>query len=327
METLLLGMGDMAGLLEMGEVIDAVEQAFRDYAAGHAQMPAKTYVRLDKGDFRAMPASLPGAAGMKWVNVHPGNPKMGLPTVMAVFIYSDPDTGYPLAIMDATELTSYRTAAASACASKYLARSGSRTLGLIGAGRQAQFHLVSHAALFKLEEVRVYDMKPEAVDAFIARFPNFNVIRASAEEAVASDIVCTLTPAISPVVKASWVRRGTHINAVGADAPGKEELEPAVLDLARVVVDDLEQSSHGGEINVPLSSGLFKKEQIWATLGQVITGTRPGRDSADRITVFDSTGLAIEDLAAARLAYDRAVAGGGYHSMVMVQPAAIPSRR
>lgn len=327
MDTILLGRDDVAGLLDMRETIRVVEQAFRYYAAGQAQMPPKTYIQLEKGDFRAMPCSLPGAAGIKWVNVHPGNPKIGLPTVMAVFVYNDPDTGFPLAIMDATDITSYRTAAASACASRYLARPDSRTLGLIGAGRQANFHLLSHAALFELDEVRVFDIKAEAVDSFMSRFPELNVVRASVEEAVASDIVCTLTPAVFPVVKASWVKRGTHINAVGADAPGKEELEPAVLGLARVVVDDLEQASHGGEINVPLSSGLYKTGQIWATLDQVITGVRPGRDSADQITVFDSTGLAIEDLAVAQLAYGKAAARGGYTFMAMVQSPAVPAAR
>jgi alanine dehydrogenase len=206
----------MAELLQMDEVLSAVEQAFRDCALGQGQMPPKVYLQTSRGDFRAMPGALPGAVGIKWVSVHPRNPKIGLPTVMGVFIYSDPDTGYPLAIMDATEITAFRTAATSAIASKYLARPDSHTLGLIGAGRQAYMHLKSHALIFQLKTVRVYDVRPEAVDAFINYFPQFNVKRASLEEATVSDIVCTLTPAKSPVVKASWVRPGTHINAVGA---------------------------------------------------------------------------------------------------------------
>jgi len=139
------------------------------------------------------------------------------------------------------------------------------------------------------------------------------------EEAVASDIVCTLTPARSPVVKASWVRPGTHINAVGADAEGKQELDPDVLKMARVVVDDIDQACHSGEINVPVSQHLFEPEQVWSTLGEIIAGTKPGRQDAQAITIFDSTGLAIEDIATAQLVYQRAKEQGDYPSLDIVE--------
>jgi len=229
MSTLLLSKSDVAELLDMGEVISVVEQAFRDYAIGLAQMPPKVYIQLEKGDFRAMPSAVPGAVGVKWVNVHTGNRELGLPTVMGIFIYSDPDTAYPLAIMDGTEITAYRTAAASAIASKYLARPDARTLGLVGTGRQAHMHLQSHAQIFSLEAIKVYDWRPEAVETFIGHFPRFKVEGTSVEGALASNIVCTVTPATVPLVRASWVRPGTHINAVGADAQGKCELDPDIL--------------------------------------------------------------------------------------------------
>ena len=308
----------MAELLDIGEVMGIVEQAFRDYATGRAQMPAKVYIQLEKGDFRAMPGAVPGAVGVKWVNVHPANREIGLPTIMGIVVYSDPDTAYPLAIMDATEITTYRTAATSANASKYLARSDSRTLGLIGAGLQAYMHLQSHALVFPLETIKVCDVRPEAVEAFISHFPQFKVEKASAEETAASDIVCTLTPSMAPVVKASWVRPGTHINAVGADAEGKQELDPELLHTARVVVDDLEQACHGGEMNVALREGLFKKEQVWGTLGEIMAGAKPGRKNAQTITIFDSTGLAIEDIATARLVYQKAKDRGSYLSVDIV---------
>jgi ornithine cyclodeaminase/alanine dehydrogenase-like protein (mu-crystallin family) len=158
-------------------------------------------------------------------------------------------------------------------------------------------HLQSHALLFPLEAIRVHDIRPEAVEAFIAHFSHLNVVAASAEEAAASDIVCTLTPATTPVVKASWINPGTHINAVGADADGKQELDPEILRMAHVVVDDIGQACQGGEINVPCRQGLFKKERIWGTLVEIIAGTKPDRQDAHAITLFDSTGLAIEDLA------------------------------
>ena len=318
MSTLLLTKNDMTELLNMGEVMDVVKQAFRDYASGRAHMPTKVYIKLEKGDFRAMPSAVPGAVGVKWVNVHPGNRELGLPTVIGILIYSDPDSAYPLAIMEATEITAFRTAATSANACKYLARPDSRTLGLIGAGRQAYMHVQSHALLFPLDVIRVYDIRPEAVEAFVTHFSRFNVVAASAEEAAASDIVCTLTPATAPVLKASWIRPGTHINAVGADAEGKQELDPEILGMAHVVVDDIGQACQGGEINVPLQEGLFKKEQIWGTLGEIVAGRKPGRQDATAITVFDSTGLAIEDLATARLAYQKAKERGGYLAVDLV---------
>jgi alanine dehydrogenase len=306
MPTLLLNKKDVQNLIAMDEVIPVVEKAFKDLTEGKAAMPSKVYLTVKDGDFRAMPAALPGAAGMKWVNVHPGNPLKGLPTVMAVLIYNDPATGYPLAIMDATESTAFRTAATSAIASKYLARKNSKTLGIVGAGRQASTHIMAHRLIFDFKEIRVFDISSEAVARLIKGFPESPIKERSLEETVKSDIVCTLTPAHQPVVKSRWIMPGTHINAVGADAQGKEELEPSILNDAMVVVDDLRQASHGGEINVPLSKGLFKKQQIYATLGEIITGIKTGRTDNKIITVFDSTGLAIEDIAVARLLYEKA---------------------
>ena len=318
MSTLILSRRDVAGLLDMREVIPTVEQAFRDYASGKAQMPAKVYLQVPRGDFRAMPAAVPNAAGVKWVNVHPNNCSEGLPTVLGIIICSDPDTAYPLAIMDATEITAYRTAATSANAARYLARLDSRTLGLIGAGRQAELHLQSHALLFPLKRIRVFDIRPEAADSFLEKFRDYPIELTSAEEAAQSDIICTLTPSTEPVVRAGWVKPGTHINAVGADAAGKQELDPAILQSARVVVDDLTQAYHAGEINVPLRQGLFDKDQIWATLGEIITGAKCARQDEGEITVFDSTGLAIEDIATAWLIYRRAQEKSDYLRMEIV---------
>jgi len=318
MSTLILSRREVAALLDMREVIRTVEQAFRDYAAGRAQMPAKVYLQVPKGDFRAMPAAVPNAVGVKWVNVHPDNCSRGLPTVLGIIICSDPDTAYPLAIMDATEITAYRTAATSANAARYLARPQSHTLGLIGAGRQAELHLQSHALLFDLKRVSVFDKRPEAAGSFQEKFPGYPIEVASAEQVARSDIVCTLTPSREPVLRAQWIKPGTHINAVGADAPGKQELDPAILQSACVVVDDLTQAYHAGEINVPLKQGLFQKDQIRAILGEIISGTKPGRKDEAEITVFDSTGLAIEDVATAWLIYQKARAEGGHLSVQIV---------
>lgn len=310
MSTLLLTRADTQELMTMADVLHAVEQAFSDFASNRASMPSKVYLTLPDGDFRAMPAQIPGAAGLKWVNVHPGNCRRNLPTVMAIIIYSDPKTGYPLAIMDATEITAYRTGAAAAIASKYLARKDAKTLGLVGAGKQAQTQLLAHAELFRFEEIMVYDSSAEAAAHFKALFPGFPITRASLEKTAGADIVCTLTPVSSPIIRRNWIKPGAHINAVGADAPGKQELDPAILDVACVVVDDIEQSIHAGELNVPVTTGIYKHDRIYGTLGELTSGQKPGRTSHRDITVFDSTGLAVQDVATAKIVFNRALERG-----------------
>lgn len=318
MPTLILSREDISGLISMPPVIQAVEQAFRDWATGLGDMPSKVYLTLPKGDFRAMPASLPGAAGIKWVNVHPGNKALQMPTVMGLVIYSDPDTGYPLAVMDGTDITAYRTGAAAAIASKYLARADSATLGIVGAGRQAVTQIMAHQVLFNLKEIRVYDIFPDSVLRLNKYFPELNIRQASLAEAAASDIICTLTTSNKPVLLLKDLKPGCHINAVGADAPGKQELDSRILRQAVVVVDDMEQAIHAGELNVPVRTGVFSKEMVKANLGQIIQGKKSGRGSASDITVFDSTGVAIEDIAVAKMLYQMASELGTFRSLGLV---------
>lgn len=318
MSTLFLNKNDVRSLLNMADVIEAVEQAFKDWALGKAKMPAKAYLVLEQGDFRAMPRAIPGAAGMKWVNVHTQNQSLGLPTVMAIIIYNDPATGYPLAVMDGTDITAYRTGAASAIASKYLARKDSHSLGIVGAGRQSYTQLTAHGELFDLQQIKVFDKRDAAVETFIKSFSAYSLKACSLEETVDSDIVCTVTPAREPFLKSEWVRPGTHINAIGADAEGKEELDPSLLKKAVVVVDDLRQAAAAGEINVPVRNGLFAVEEVYATLSEIIAGKKKGRKDKKAITIFDSTGLAIEDIAVAKLVYDKAREAGGYLSLDFV---------
>jgi alanine dehydrogenase len=318
MPTLLLDRNAIKALLRMPDVINVVEEAFRMCGEGKGKMPAKVYLALEHGDFRAMPAALPGCAGVKWVNVHPNNPSLGLPSVMAVLIYSDPETGYPLAIMDATEITAYRTGAAAAIASKYLARRSPRTMGVIGAGYQAYTQILAHAELFNPIAINAFDISKAAVDRLGQSLPHLSIKSCSIQETAACDIVCTLTPSRSPIVKREWIIAGTHINAVGADAPGKQELEPSILKEAIVVVDDLKQASGSGEINVPIQKGLYSTNEVYGTLAEVIVGKKKGRTDSRAITVFDSTGIAVEDIAVAKLLFDKAQQAGGYPSIDLV---------
>jgi len=269
MSTLILNQRDIQDLLRMPDVIRVVEDAFISLGQNKVNMPPKSYLVVEHGDFRAMPAAITGAAGIKWINVHPKNKAKDLPSIMAVLIYNDSETGYPLAIMDATQITAYRTAAASAIASKYLARKNSRILGIIGAGYQSHTHITAHLELFDFINIKIYDRSKTAVDRLINSFSDYPLTECSIEGATSSDIICTLTPSKSPIIKHAWIKPGTHINAVGADAKGKEELELSILNKAMVVVDDLGQASAAGEINVPVSDGTYKLDQIHATLSEI----------------------------------------------------------
>ena len=318
MSTLLLDRNAIKTLINMADVVNVVEEAFRMCGEGKGNMPAKVYLSVEHGDFRAMPAALPGCAGVKWVNVHPENRSRGLPSIMGILVYSDPETGYPLAIMDATEITAYRTGAAAAIASKYLARSDSDTVGVIGAGFQAHTQILAHAALFNPISINASDVSREAVDRLVSALPQFSIRNCSIQEAVASDIVCTLTPSRSPVIRREWVQPGTHINAVGADAPGKQELDPSIVKEAIVVVDDLEQASGSGEINVAIQKGIYTAEEVRGTLAELVVGKKKGRANSRDITVFDSTGIAVEDMAVAKLLFEKAQQRGGYPSIDLV---------
>jgi len=298
---------DSEGSLGYEQVNRAVEAVFREHARGHVQMPPKVYITFDHGDFRTMPAYVPalGIAGVKIVNVHPDNRAAGLPTVMALTVILDVDTGIPKAIINATRLTDMRTGAAGAVAAKYLAPKKEVILGVIGSGKQAESQVHAISKELTINGIRVWSRDEKNALAFAALFNDYSCTSTSIEKACDADVVVTTTPSRKPIVMHEWIHEGTHINAIGADAPGKEELDPLILKRAKVFVDDRPQAIHSGEINVPITKGLFHAHDIAGTLGEVVVGVK-GRKKADEITVFDSTGLAIQDLAIAGLA----MAGG-----------------
>jgi len=323
MKTLLLTEKDVKELLSMDEVMKAVELAFREKGLGHVQMPAKLYLFYNKykGDLRAMPSYLEklDVSAVKVVNVHPENRvKYGLPTIMATIVLVDPKNGAPLAIMGGTYITEMRTGAAGGVVAKYLAKKDSSVVGLIGAGAQARTQLMGLLSLYKkLEEVRVWSLPDGTKEAFVAEMePKYGDVAEiiaveSVKDAVeGADIVVTITPSRKPLVSNDWVTSGMHFNCIGADAPGKQELDPAILRRAKIFVDDWEQASHGGEINVPLTKGIITRQNILAEIGEVVAGLKPGRTSQDEITVFTSTGLAVQDAVTADIAYKKALAKG-----------------
>ena len=307
MKTRILKRSEVEELASMDLAVAAVESAFAAFGRGEATMPPKVYLSVEDhdGDFRAMPARLGNSAGIKWVNVHSQNRKRyGLPTVMAVYVLNDPSNAFPLAVMDGTSLTALRTGAAGGVASRHLARPDPQTISFIGCGVQARTLYAAHRVVFDGFEAIVHDRNPETAAEFAAEIGGRVE---TLEIAAGADIVCTATPARTPFVRAEWVKPGAHINAMGADAPGKQELEPDLLRSAAVYIDDIHQAEGSGEINVPLARGELVIDDIAGTLGEVVAGSLP-RPPHDATTVFDSTGLAIQDVALARAIYDQASA-------------------
>lgn len=320
MELLVLNDRDVEQMLIMDKVIELMMIAFREKGLKRVQMPPKVYLFFDKyqGDLRAMPAYFESldVAGVKLVNSHPQNPLLyGLPTVMAVILLFNPKTGEPLCIMNGTQITRIRTAAAAAVATKYLARSNSEVLGIIGAGALAAPHIDALTKVLSVSKIYVYDIIKAKAERLASEYENklgVNVVAVDDPKVAVSqaDVVVTLTPARHPIVKNEWVNEGAHINAMGADAPGKQELDPEILKRAKIVVDDIEQAAHSGEINVPLSQGIITLNHIYAELGEIVAGIKKGRESEKEVTIFDSTGLAIQDVITAYHVYTEATKKG-----------------
>lgn len=319
LETLLLTDQEVKNLLNMSDVIKAVETAFKEKGLNQVQMPPKIYINYAQynGDLRSMPAFIErlGISAVKIVNVHPENPfSNGLPTVMATIILIDPKTGFPLSIMGGTTITNMRTGAAGAVAVKYLAKKECKSLGLIGAGAQAKTQLAAILAIEKnIQEIRVWSRTKKTRSKFFEEtkkiygdkytFKSSRSIRSATKK---TDIIVTTTPSREPIVKNDMISSGVHINCIGADAVGKQELESTILTKAKIVVDDWKQAAHSGEINVPLHLGLIDRNYILGEIGEIVTGIKPGRINDDEITIFVSTGLAIQDAITAKLAFNEA---------------------
>lgn len=318
MDILWLNQSDVKNVLDMPSTLLAVESGFREHGLKNVQMPPKSYLYFKKhnGDLRTMPSFMEkqDIAGVKIVNVHPDNREKGLPTVMAVVVLNSTETGAPLAMMDGSYLTDMRTGASGGVAAKYLARPDSKVVGMVGVGDQARTQLLALSEVMDIEEVKIACRKPASCAAFEKEMqPVLScdfTRKDSIREVCDCDILVTTTPVRNPIVLSEWVPEGTHINAIGADAIGKQELDSSLLKRSKVVVDDIVQASHSGEINVPLSSGIFSEDDIYSELGEIVAGIKPGRESDEEITIFDSTGLAVQDLSTANMVYEKALEKG-----------------
>lgn len=279
--------------------ISRVRQGLLRFHAGDWVMPPKVY--LDSrpfGDFRAMPARGDGLALLKWVTSFPGNPERGLPTVMGVVCLSDAENGQPLMLLDAGSVTALRTGAVAAVATTALAREDARTVGIVGCGLHGTWAARCLAAAGYGPGV-CHDPRLGAAEA-LAHELDWSV--GSLAEAVRADIVCCVTPGDVIVIDAGSLHAGMHLNMLGADGPGKAEASVAAVASCVLFCDEWEQASHGGELTGAVDSGLITRERV-TELGAVLAGDAPGRPGPDAVTLFDSTGLAIQDLAVAAAAF------------------------
>ena len=281
--------------------LEAVRDAFVAYARGEWTMPPKVYVHAyPAGDFRAMPALGGGHALLKWVTSFPGNPAAGLPTVMGLVLVSDATNGVLRGVLDAGAVTALRTGAAAVLAAETLGRDDAGSASVIGAGVNGR--AAARTFLARGHEVALWD-----VDAERARVVASDLgadVAPSREEALAADLVVTVTPGREVLLPEGALAPGQHASLMGADGPGKQEIAVEELARVRVFSDEWEQASHGGDIAHAVEAGVLERADV-TELGAVLAGAAEGRRSADEATVFDSTGLAIQDLAIALAALER----------------------
>jgi alanine dehydrogenase len=319
-KTLILGRADMIGLLTPAEYVDCVEHAFRMHGLGRVYLEPKVHIVLDRypGEWEVMPSYIeePEAAACKWVSIREENAKYELPAVFSILVYTHPETGFPLAICDGSHHTLMRTGASAAVSARWLAREDSKVLAIAGTGSVGQGTLAACDPLFPWEEVRVWSRTQASLDRFLAaetpRYPHLSIRGSTDLEAVVrdADVIVTGTHARAWIVDDAWLKPGAHVAALGADLQGEQELDPRILQRARIFVDDIRQCVPDGEINVALREGLIAEADVAGEIGKVICGELEGRQSDDQITVFDSTGIALQDSATVPLEYERALAAG-----------------
>ena len=317
--TLLLTRRDVSSLLSIEECIVAVERAFKLHGEGKTLPPAILGLHARNGGFhiKAGLMTLDKSYFAAKVNANfPQNvARFDLPLVQGVIVLCDGDNGYPLALMDSIEITIQRTGAATAIAAKYLARPESNSVAICGCGNQGRISARALSTIFSLQHVFAYDADPARARKFSRELSEelglvVEPVTELAEAVRRSDICVTCTPASRFFLKREHVKPGTFVAAVGADSEGKQELDPRLVAASQLVVDVLDQCAAIGELHHSLDSGLMTKGSVHAELGEVVAGSRPGRSAADEIIVFDSTGMALQDVVAAVAVYEGAIATG-----------------
>ena len=317
--TFILTRRDIAGLMRTNDWLEAAERGFRAAGTGTAVQPPPLHLPAEGGGFHAKGALAAldrSYAALKFNGNFPANPERGLPTVQGALILSDGADGRLLALMDSIEVTLRRTAAASALAARLLARPESATLLVCGCGEQGRAHLLALAAILPLERCLAWDADAARARAFADEMDGLTGVGVAAaddpgEAARVSDVIATCTSARRPFLAAGHVRPGTFVAAVGADNEHKSELAPDLMAAARIVTDSTAQCLVMGDLRHAIVAGAVTEKSVHAELGGIVAGLRPGRTSAEHIIVFDSTGTALQDVAAAASIYERALTSPG----------------
>lgn len=307
-----LSAADVRETLVMREGIEAMKGAFAQLSTGKAIMPLRTTVEVKQhnGLTLFMPAYLAtdDEMAVKVVSVYNDNPNKGLPLIHAVVVVLDSSTGKPLALMDGTYLTAFRTGAASGAATDFLAREDSQTVVIFGAGVQGRTQLEAVCAVRPIQEAWIYDLVPDQADAFASEMSQrlsleIHISDDPGQAVQFADIICTATTSEIPVFEDGDVKKGTHINAVGAYTPDMHEIPLDTVVRSKLVIDHKPASlTEAGDILIPMKEGLISEDHIFAELGEIAARIKPGRESQDEITIFKSVGVAIQDVAAANLA-------------------------
>ncbi|MHA2311852.1 MAG: ornithine cyclodeaminase family protein [Candidatus Thorarchaeota archaeon] len=324
-EVLILTQDEVGSCLPMDKTIVAVREAYIAFAMGRVQLAPVAHldVKQYNGEVDIKPGYVEdfGIIGTKIASGYYDNHKLGLPPGIAVIVLMDLKTSMPIAIMDGTHITAYRTGAAGAVAADVLARKNSKRVGIVGTGTQGRMQVMALRELFKIEEVRAWDIVGDAAERYAKEMSEELGIEVNAftevEEAVR--IIVTVTPSREALVKKDWISEGVHINAIGADGPGKQELDPQIVVMAdKVVVDSLAQCRRIGEIQHALKQSLITEDDVHAEIGHILIGEKSERESEKEITLFDSTGLAAQDIAAAHVVYEEAKERGlGYTTKLL----------
>jgi len=297
----------------MSDAIEAVKTAYKAFAEGRVQQPPIQHLHTEKYngevDIKSGFVEDFELIGTKIASGYYDNHKLGLPPGIGIIVLLDLKTSMPLAVIDGTYITAVRTGAAGAVAASVLARKDSKNVGMIGSGTQGRMQVLGLMELYPLESVKVWDIDENGRKTYAEEMREqlgidveaVNDVKSAVTEA---DIVVTATPSRKALVMSEWINEGMHINAIGADGPGKQELDPNIVKRAtKVVVDSLEQCRHVGEIQHALSQGLIKESDVHAEIGDILLGKKSGRESIDEITLFDTTGMSAQDLAASHIVY------------------------
>lgn len=319
-QTILLNRATLEPLLGLGECIQAVEEAFGAHGEGRVAPPGLLHANTVKGEFHVKAGVMDLGKPYFAIKINGGffgnRVNYGMPNIQGLVLLCDGDNGYPLALMDSKAITVKRTGAATAVAARYLARPDSKVATICGCGTQGAIQLEALLQGFRLEKVYAHSRSIASMERFAReceqRWKVTAVAAPSLEAALAdSDICVTCTPAKAAFVRREWVRPGTFLAAVGADSPDKQELDPQLLKGNKVVADILEQCVHVGEIHHGIAAAALRAEDVHAELGQIVAGKRSGRTDPREITIFDSTGTALQDLAAAMVVYNKVSGAAG----------------